>query len=129
MFSYRDSVKKCLYKLLNDSNSILKNKSEYSYNEMGNEIVKFIKSEKFEKLYFKDKKGTFSKFVKNVCSFMHSANIEIHDGEINYNYSFEDFIKSFNLCCNDYGLTNIANEEKNELIDYMKISKMYSYFT
>lgn len=128
LFSYRDSVKKFLYKLLYDSDSNLKNQSNYSYDKMGNEIVDFIKSEKFEKIYFPDENGTFTKFVKNVCSFMHSANMEIHDGNINYNYSFEDFINSFNLCCSDYGLNNIIDVEKNELINYMKKFNMYNYF-
>ena len=83
---------------------------------MGKEIANFIKTENFEKSYFKDKNGTSEKFVKSLCNLMHSNNMEAHD-EKKYIYCFKDFTASSNLYCNEYWLKMIVEGEKKNLLN------------
>ena len=128
LFSYRDPVKRLLYKLLNDSDSELKNQIKYTYKDMESALDVFIKSKQFAEKYFTDKNGTFLKFISKLCNLMDSCNSEIHEGNSNYQYSFEDFICSFNMCCEDYGIEKIIQKEEIELIGILKKCKMYDYF-
>lgn len=128
LFSYRDPVKRLLYKLLNDSDSELKNQIKYTYKDMESALDVFIKSKQFAEKYFTDKNGTFLKFISKLCNLMDSCNSEIHEGNSNYQYSFEDFICSFNMCCEDYGIEKIIQQEEIELIGILKKCKMYDYF-
>ena len=128
LFSYRDPVKRLLYKLLNDSDSELKNQIKYTYKDMESALDVFIKSKQFAEKYFTDKNGTFLKFISKLCNLMDSCNSEIHEGNSNYQYSFEDFICSFNMCCDDYGIEKIIQQEEIELIDILKKCQMYDYF-
>ena len=128
LFSYRDPVKRLLYKLLNDSDSELKNQTKYTYKDMESALDVFIKSKQFAEKYFTDKNGTFLKFISKLCNLMDSCNSEIHEGNSNYQYSFEDFICSFNMCCDDYGIEKIIQQEEIELIGILKKCKMYDYF-
>ena len=128
LFSYRNSVKRLLDKLLNDSDSKLKYETKYTYKDMREALDQFIKSQKFGEKYFIDKNGTFLNFISKLCNFMDSCNSKLHERKANYQYSFEDFICSFNMCCDDYGIEKIIQQEEIELIDILKKYQMYDYF-
>ena len=112
IITYRDSIKEVLFGLLKISDSKLKNANYITYTELCNELAKFISSRNFKEKYFSDRCNIFTNFIKTIGNLIENFNTLVHEGEKGHNYSFEDFVNSFNIYARHYKLEEIDEYKK-----------------